>query len=175
MSFKRYTGSAWADVSSVKRYSGSAWVDCESVRRYNGSAWVDVWTNTPWVFSDANSKHVRGSYLYIPSGTAVLSGENLKQAIVQSSSLYLFFTLSSSASSAVSFNYQLSTTGKTITADVSISAGNNYGYTKCSGSNTYPADSTTKLIITMKSGSAPLYLKSIGHDGGTGSASIYEA
>lgn len=52
MSFKRYTGSAWTDISNVKRYTGSAWTDCDSVKRYNGSAWVDVWTNAHYLFKE---------------------------------------------------------------------------------------------------------------------------
>lgn len=52
MSFQRYTGSAWTDISKVQRYTGSAWTDCEAVKRYNGSAWVDVWQNKHWLFKE---------------------------------------------------------------------------------------------------------------------------
>ena len=54
MSIKRYSGTAFADVSARKRYDGSKWVDLTVGKRYNGSTWVDLWTSgtTPPVDPD---------------------------------------------------------------------------------------------------------------------------
>ena len=46
MSIKRYTGSAWSEISTRKRYNGSSWVNLTIGKRYNGSAWVDLWSTT---------------------------------------------------------------------------------------------------------------------------------
>lgn len=48
MSIKRYSGAAFAAVSSRKRFtgSGSGWVDLTIGKRWNGSAWVDLWSNS---------------------------------------------------------------------------------------------------------------------------------
>lgn len=47
MSIKKYSGTAFTDVSSRKRWNGSAWVDLTVGKRWNGSAWVDLWSVTP--------------------------------------------------------------------------------------------------------------------------------
>lgn len=47
MSIKKYSGTAFADVSARKRWNGSAWVDLTVGKRWNGSAWVDLWSTTP--------------------------------------------------------------------------------------------------------------------------------
>lgn len=39
---KRWTGSAWTDVTINKRWNGSAWVDLTIKKRWSGSAWVDL-------------------------------------------------------------------------------------------------------------------------------------
>ena len=46
MSIKRYSGAAFAAVSSRKRFTGSGWVDLTIGKRWNGSAWVDLWSNS---------------------------------------------------------------------------------------------------------------------------------
>ena len=46
MSIKRYTGSAFSEISSRKRWNGSAWVTLSFGRRWNGAAWVDLWSNS---------------------------------------------------------------------------------------------------------------------------------
>lgn len=46
MSIKRYTGSAFSEVSTRKRWNGSAWVDLTVGKRWNGSAWVDLWSGS---------------------------------------------------------------------------------------------------------------------------------
>ena len=45
MAIKRYTGSAFADVSARKRWDGGAWVNLTFGRRWDGSKWIDLWTN----------------------------------------------------------------------------------------------------------------------------------
>ena len=46
MSIKRYTGSAFSEISSRKRWNGSAWVALTVGKRWNGAAWVDLWSNS---------------------------------------------------------------------------------------------------------------------------------
>ena len=46
MSIKRYSGAAFAAVSSRKRFTGSGWVDLTIGKRWNGYAWVDLWSNS---------------------------------------------------------------------------------------------------------------------------------
>lgn len=46
MSIKRYSGAAFAAVSSRKRFTGSGWVDLTIGKRWNGSAWVDLWNDS---------------------------------------------------------------------------------------------------------------------------------
>lgn len=47
MSIKKYSGTAFTDVSTRKRWSGSAWIDLTVGKRWSGSAWVDLWSSTP--------------------------------------------------------------------------------------------------------------------------------
>lgn len=42
MTLKRWTGSAFTDLTQLKRWNGSAWVDLTLLKKWNGSAWVDV-------------------------------------------------------------------------------------------------------------------------------------
>lgn len=46
MSIKRYTGSAFAEVSTRKRWNGTSWVALTVGKRWNGSAWVDLWSSS---------------------------------------------------------------------------------------------------------------------------------
>ena len=46
MRLKRYTGAAFADVTTRKRFDGAAWVNLTFGRRWNGSAWVDLWSDS---------------------------------------------------------------------------------------------------------------------------------
>lgn len=42
MTAKRWTGTAFIDLTTLKRWSGSAWVDITIAKRWDGSAWVDI-------------------------------------------------------------------------------------------------------------------------------------
>lgn len=42
MTMKRWTGSAFVDITVAKRWNGSAWVDLTLAKRWNGSAWIDI-------------------------------------------------------------------------------------------------------------------------------------
>lgn len=39
---KRWSGSAWVDVTTAKRWTGSAWTNLTIKKRWSGSAWVDL-------------------------------------------------------------------------------------------------------------------------------------
>ena len=39
---KRWSGSAWTDMTVNKRWTGSAWTNLTIKRRWSGSAWVDM-------------------------------------------------------------------------------------------------------------------------------------
>jgi len=39
---KRYTGSAFTDITAGRRWTGSSWVDLTTRKRWTGSAWVDI-------------------------------------------------------------------------------------------------------------------------------------
>ena len=178
MSFQRYTAATTrTDISNVQRYTAATTrVDCEAVKRYTGSAWTDVWTNTPWVFSDPNSKHVRGQYVYIASGTATISGEFLKTTVKGSESHYTFIYFPEANTATISGKYRLQCGNSGVTGNFSRSAGSNYVHFNSPTSGTFPNDSTTTLTITLNSGSAPLYIKSIGHNTTeTARKSLYEA
>lgn len=43
MSIKRYSGSAFADVTARKRFDGASWTDLTVGKRYDGANWVDLW------------------------------------------------------------------------------------------------------------------------------------
>lgn len=42
MSMKRFTGSAWAALTTFKRWTGSAWQTLTTAKRFDGSQWVDL-------------------------------------------------------------------------------------------------------------------------------------
>ena len=64
MSFKRFDGSNFIDISSCKRFDGANWVDAQEVKRWNGANWIDVWDFL------SMKLYTTGS----PTGTRTLSG-----------------------------------------------------------------------------------------------------
>lgn len=42
MTAKRWTGTAYADITTKKRWTGTAWTDLTTAKRWDGSAWVDI-------------------------------------------------------------------------------------------------------------------------------------
>ena len=103
MSIKRYTGSAFSEVSTRKRWNGSAWVNLTVGKRWNGSAWVDLWSTS----SGSGSS----------SGTAASGSGTLKNG--------KYTTFSSTVSSPTvyysgSFDWQKS--GSSLTVPVTFAA-----------------------------------------------------
>ena len=44
MALKKYSNSAWQDISSLKKYKDNAWQDCIVAKKYKDGAWQDIWS-----------------------------------------------------------------------------------------------------------------------------------
>ena len=107
MSIKRYSGAAFAAVSSRKRFTGSGWVDLTIGKRWNGSAWVDLWNDSGGSGgnnSDSNNAPQNSSGVLFSDMKSTVSSPTVHYSAsyeVSDSSLVLTFKgwLNSSASS----------------------------------------------------------------------------
>ena len=62
MSLKKYSNSAWQDITTLKKYKNSAWEECSIAKKYNNSAWQEVWSRDMVVKLDRVVMHNGANY-----------------------------------------------------------------------------------------------------------------
>lgn len=63
MTFKRWDGAAFVDITTLKRWDGAAWVDVSELKRWDGAAWVHVWPDGGG--GDLSATHTPGTVFAI--------------------------------------------------------------------------------------------------------------
>jgi hypothetical protein len=151
MTFKIWDGSSWRDPTFVRRWNGSAWVDVGQASKWNGSAWEQVWPLFGDVTVTLNSGSAFGEVINSPpsgspSTTLVTTFLATVATAADGSGNYTYswarisgstaITAGSPTSATTTFSGTIgfgttnatfrvtvtdTTTGKTATADVSVS------------------------------------------------------
>ena len=110
MSIKRYSGSAFSEVSTRKRWNGSAWVALTVGKRWNGSAWVDLWSNSSGGGSGESSG---GSEATVSgNGTIAKASSTVSSPTVNYSGKFNYRKSGSTLKTAVTFYAWISSASK---------------------------------------------------------------
>jgi hypothetical protein len=95
MSIKKYSGTAFSEVSARKRFSGGSWNDLTLGKRFNGSAWIDLWntstisepeteTPAPTVTTYTKTYQLSSAQIYWSSGSQDNQSSSVTDLIVGS-------------------------------------------------------------------------------------------
>lgn len=111
MSIKRYTGSAFSEVSTRKRWNGSSWVALTIGKRWNGSAWVDLWSSSSGVSGSSSGTATSGSGT-LKNGNSTTFSSTVSTPTVNYSGTYTWQQSGNNLSVTVNFAAWISSASK---------------------------------------------------------------